>query len=46
MFDDWGLWGAVIALGIILLIIQSLRKPQRMFNKKIKYVHVRAVKIL
>jgi len=44
MFYDWSLWGAVIAVGIIVLFIQSLRKPQRMFNKKIEHVVVRTVK--
>lgn len=45
MFDDWGLWwGSAIALGIIVLIIQTFRKPQRMFSKKKKHVHVRTIK--
>ena len=44
MVYDWSLWGSVIALGIIALFIQSLRKPQRMFNKKIEHIHVRTVK--
>ena len=44
MFYDWSFWGALISLCIIALFIQSLRKPQRMFNKKIDYVHVRTIK--
>ena len=44
MFYDWGLWESVIALGIVLLMFQSFRRPQRMFNKKIAHVHVRTVK--
>jgi len=44
MFYDWSLWGSVIAGGIIVLFIQSLRTPQRMFNKKIDHVHVRTIK--
>jgi len=44
MFYDWSFWGSVIALAIIALFIQSLRKPQRMFNKKIAHVHIRTVK--
>ena len=44
MFDDWGVWGSLISLTIIVMFINSTRKPQRIFNKKINYVHVRTVK--
>jgi len=44
MLYDWSLWGSVIALGIILMFIHSIRKPQRMFDKKIDHVHVRTIK--
>lgn len=46
MFDDWGVWGSLISLTIIVMFINSTRKPQRMrmFNKKVDYVHVRTIK--
>lgn len=44
MFYDWSFWGSVIAMGIIVLFIYSIRKPQRMFNKNIEHVHVRTIK--
>ena len=44
MFDDWGVWGSLISLTIIVMFINSTRKMQRIFNKKINYVHVRTVK--
>jgi len=44
MFDDWSVWGSVIALGIIVIFVQTTQRPQFSFNKKIKYVYVRGVK--
>jgi len=44
MFDDWSIWGSIIALGVIMLFVHSGQKSQCTFSKKIKYVHVRAIR--
>jgi len=44
MFDDWSIWGSVIAFGVIVLFAYSSQKPQYTFNKKIDYVHVRSIR--
>jgi len=44
VFDDWSIFGTVIALGIIVMFAHSSNKPQYVFNKKFKYIHVRSVK--
>jgi len=44
MFYGWGLWGSLIALGVIVMFIHSIRKPQHMFHKKMEHIHVRTVK--
>jgi len=44
MFYDWASWESVIAIGIIILFIYYIRRPQYMFTKKVEYIHVRTIK--
>lgn len=45
MFDDWIIWGSVIALSIILIVsAQLIRKTSHSCHRKIKYVHVNHIK--
>jgi len=44
MFEDWSIFGSVIAVGIIIIFAHSSQKPSYAFNKKLKYVHVRSIK--
>ena len=34
MFYDWGIWGSVIVLGIIVMFTYSTQKPQYRFTRK------------